>query len=147
MDLASTFFIHCDYVYYRWRLIDKCLASVRPLHHCLLWGEPPVSDAVMQSLNVVFDVSINKLLNKPSYDVTVMDDLALEGASLLSAHCVPVYLKQLCWHKFVDAAKTDRIKEVTYQIYVCVYNKCWHNVLFSERYRLEIGGVNPLETC
>ena len=102
---------------------------------------------VMQSLNVVFDVSLNKLLNKPSYDVTVMDDLALEGASLLSAHYVPVYLKQSCWHKFVDAAKTDIIKELTYQIYVCVYNNCWHNVLFSERYRLEIGGVNPLETC
>ena len=30
----------------------------------------------MQSLNVVFDVSLNKLLNKTSYDVTVMDDLA-----------------------------------------------------------------------
>ena len=49
---------------------------------------------VVQSLNVFFDVSLNKLLNKPSYDVTVMDDLALEGASLLSAHYVPVYLKQ-----------------------------------------------------
>ena len=47
-----------------------------------------------------------------------MDDLALEGASLLSAHYVPVYLKQWCWHKFADAAKTDRIKEVTCQIYV-----------------------------
>ena len=96
----------------------------------------------MQSLNV--EVSINKLLNKPSYDVTVMGDLALEGASLLSALYVPVYLKQSCWHKFVDAAKTDRIKEVTYQVYVCVYNNCWHNVLYSERYRLEIVGVNPL---
>ena len=74
----------------------------------------------MQSLNVVFHVSLNKLLNKPAYDVTVMDDLALGGASLLSAHYVPVYLKQSCWHKFVDAAKTDRIKEVTYQICVCV---------------------------
>ena len=42
-----------------------------------------------------------------AYDVTVMDDLALGGASLLSAHYVPVYLKQSCWHKFVDAAKTD----------------------------------------
>ena len=41
---ANIFFIHCDYVYYRWRLIDKCLASVRPPHRCLLWGEPPVSD-------------------------------------------------------------------------------------------------------
>ena len=30
----------------------------------------------MQSLNVVFDVSLNNLLKKPSYDVTVMDDLA-----------------------------------------------------------------------
>ena len=69
----------------------------------------------MQSLNVVFDVSLTKLLNKPSYDVNVMGDLALGGgASLLSAHYVPVYLKQSCWHKFVDAAKTDRIKEVTY---------------------------------
>ena len=66
---------------------------------------------VVQSLDVVFDVSLNKLLNKPSYDVTVMDDLALEGASLLSAHYVPVYLKQSWWHKFVDAAKTDRIKD------------------------------------
>ena len=75
----------------------------------------------MQSLNVVFHVSLNKLLNKPAYDVTVMDDLALGGASLLSAHYVPVYLKQSCWHKFVDAAKTDRIKEVTYEICVCVY--------------------------
>ena len=101
----------------------------------------------MQSLTVVFDVSLNKLLNKPLYDVTVMDDLALEGTSLLSAHYVPVYLKQSCWHKFVDAAKTDRIKEVTYQIYVCFYNNCWNNVLFSECYRLEIGGVNPIETC
>ena len=69
----------------------------------------------MQSLNVVFHVGLNKLLNKPAYDVTVMDDLALGGASLLSAHYVPVYLKQSYWHKFVDAAKTDRIKEVTYQ--------------------------------
>ena len=33
----------------------------------------------MQSLNIVFDVSLNKLLNEPSYDVTVMDDLALEA--------------------------------------------------------------------
>ena len=41
---ANIFFIHCDYVYYRWRLIDKCLASVHPPQHCLLWGEPPVSD-------------------------------------------------------------------------------------------------------
>ena len=41
---ANIFFIHCDHVYYIWRLIDKCLASVRPPHHCLLWGEPPVSD-------------------------------------------------------------------------------------------------------
>ena len=73
----------------------------------------------MQSLNV-FHVGLNKLLNKPAYDVTVMDDLALGGASLLSAHYVPVYLKQSCWHKFVDAAKTDRIKEVTYQICITV---------------------------
>ena len=36
-----------------------------------------ISLTVMQSLNVVFDVSLNKLLNKPSYDVTVMDDLAI----------------------------------------------------------------------
>ena len=49
---------------------------------------------VVQSLNVVFDVSLNKLLNKPSYDVPVMDDLALEGASLFSSHYVAVYLKQ-----------------------------------------------------
>ena len=35
----------------------------------------------MRSLDVVFDVSLNKLLNKPSYDVTAMDDLALGGAS------------------------------------------------------------------
>ena len=40
----------------------------------------------MQSLNVVFHVGLNKLLNKPAYDVTVMDDLALRGASWLSAH-------------------------------------------------------------
>ena len=33
----------------------------------------------MQSLNVVFHVSLNKLLNKPGYDVTVIDDLALGG--------------------------------------------------------------------
>ena len=33
----------------------------------------------MQSLNVVFHVSLNKLLNKPAYDVIVMDDLALRG--------------------------------------------------------------------
>ena len=39
----------------------------------------------MQSLYVVFHVSLSKLLNKPAYDVTVMDDLALGGASLLSA--------------------------------------------------------------
>ena len=103
----------------------------------------------MQSLNVVFHVSLNKLLNKPAYDVTVMDDVALGGASLLSAHYVPVYLKQSCSHKFVDTAKTDRIKEVTYQICVCVYNNCWCDVLivFSKRDKLEIGGVNPLETC
>ena len=65
----------------------------------------------MQSLNVVFHVGLNKLLTKPAYDVTVMDDLALGGTSLLSAHYVPVYLKQ------------------------------------SKRDKLEIGGVNPLETC
>ena len=34
----------------------------------------------MQSLNVVFHVGLNKLLTKPAYDVTVMDDLALGGA-------------------------------------------------------------------
>ena len=108
-----------------------------------------ISLTVMESLNVVFHVSCNKLLNKPAYDVTVMDDLILGGASLLSAHYVPVYLKQSCWHKFVDAAKTDRIKEVTYQICVCVYNNCWCDVLtvFSKRDKLEIGGVNLLETC
>ena len=72
----------------------------------------------MQSLNVVFDISLNKLLNKPSYDVIVMDDLALGGASLFSARYVSVYLKQSCWHKFVDTE--NRIKEVTYLIYVCV---------------------------
>ena len=55
-----------------------------------------ISLIVMQSLNVVFHVSLNKLLNKPAYDVTVMDDLALGGASLLSAHYVPGYLKQSC---------------------------------------------------
>ena len=108
-----------------------------------------ISLTVMQSLNVVFHVGLNKLLTKPAYDVTVMDDLALGGASLLSAHYVPVYLKQSCWHKFVDAAKTDRIKEVRYQICICVYNNCWCDVLtvFSKRDKLEIGGVNPLETC
>ena len=94
----------------------------------------------MQGLNVVFHVSLNKLLSKPAYDVTVMDDLALAGATVLSAHHVPVYLKQSCWHKFVDAAKTDRIQEVTYQIYVCVYNNCWYDVrtVFPKRYKLEI---------
>ena len=103
----------------------------------------------MQSLNVVFHVGLNKLLNKPAYDVTVMDDLALGGASLLNAHYFPLYLKQSCWHKFVDAAKTDRIKEATYQTCICVYNNCWCDVLtvFSKRDKLEIGGVNPLETC
>ena len=76
----------------------------------------------MQSLNVVFHVGLNKLLTKPAYDVT---------------------------HKFVDAAKTDRIKEVRYQLCICVYNNCWCDVLtvFSKRDKLEIGGVNPLETC
>ena len=39
-----------------------------------------ISFTVMQSLDVVFDVSLNKLLNKPAYDVTVMHDLALGGA-------------------------------------------------------------------
>ena len=39
----------------------------------------------MRSLDVVFDIGLKKLLNKPSYDVAVMDDLALGGASLLSA--------------------------------------------------------------
>ena len=103
----------------------------------------------MESLNIVFHVSLNKLLNKPAYDVTVMDDFTLGGASLLSAHYIPVYLKQSCWHKFVDAAKTDRIKEVTYLICVCVYNNCWCDVLtvFPKRDKLEIGCVNPFETC
>ena len=103
----------------------------------------------MESLNVVFHVILNKLLNKPAYDVTVMDDFTSGDASLLSDHYVPVYLKQSCWHKFVDAAKTDRIKEVTYQIGVCVYNNCWCDVLtvFSKRDKLEIGCVNPFETC
>ena len=55
-----------------------------------------ISLTVMQSLNVVLHVGLNKLLNKPACDVTVMDDLALGGASLLSAHYVPVYLKQSC---------------------------------------------------
>ena len=32
-----------------------------------------ISLTVMQSLNVVFHVGLNKLLNKPAYDVTVMD--------------------------------------------------------------------------
>ena len=41
----------------------------------------------MRSLGVVFDVSLNKLLKKLPYDVTVMDDLALR------AHYVPVYMK------------------------------------------------------
>ena len=103
----------------------------------------------MQSLTVIFHVGLNKLMNKPAYDVTVMDDLALGAASLLSDHYVPVYLKQSYWHKFVDAAKTDRIKEVTYQICICVYSNCWCDALtvFSKRDKLEIGGVNPLETC
>ena len=104
--------------------------------------------AVAQLLGESRAYGLNKLLNKPAYDVTVMDDLALGGASLLSAHYIPVYLKQSCWHKFVDAAKTDRIKEVTYQICVCVYNNCWCDELtvFSKRDKLEIGGVNPLKT-
>ena len=103
----------------------------------------------MQSLTVIFHVGLNKLMNRPAYDVTVMDDLALGAASLLSDHYVPVYLKQSYWHKFVDAAKTDRIKEVTYQICICVYNNCWCDALtvFLKRDNLEIGGVNPLETC
>ena len=33
----------------------------------------------MQSLNAVFDVSLNKLLNKPLYDVTVMSDIGIRG--------------------------------------------------------------------
>ena len=53
-----------------------------------------ISLTVVQSLNIVFDASLNKLLNKPSYDITVMDDLALGGASLLSAHYVPVAQRQ-----------------------------------------------------
>ena len=44
-----------------------------------------ISLTVIRNLDVVFDVSLNKLLNKPSYDVTVMDVLAQGGASLLSA--------------------------------------------------------------
>ena len=55
-----------------------------------------ISLTVMKSLNVVFHVGLNKLLNKPAYDVTVMDDLALGGASLLSVNYAPVYLKQSC---------------------------------------------------
>ena len=112
---------------------------------------PPCASATYGSARMCRrkNVGLNKLLTKPAYDVTVMDDLALGGASLLSAHYVPVYLKQSCWHKFVDAAKTDRIKEVRYQICICVYNNCWCDVLtvFSKRDKLEIGGVNPLETC
>ena len=100
----------------------------------------------MRSLDVVFVVSLNKLLNKLSYDVTVMDDLAWGGTSLLSIHYGPVYLKQSCADtNSLTPQRTDRIKEVTYQIYVCVYNNCWHNVLFSERYRLEIGGVKSIK--
>ena len=38
-----------------------------------------ISLTVMQSLNAVFDVSLNKLLNKPSYDVTVMGDFGIRG--------------------------------------------------------------------
>ena len=38
-----------------------------------------ISLTMMQSLNVVSDVSLTKLLNKPSYDVTVTGDLALGG--------------------------------------------------------------------
>ena len=38
-----------------------------------------ISLTVMQSLNAVFDVSLNKLLNKPSYDVTVMSDFGIRG--------------------------------------------------------------------
>ena len=53
-----------------------------------------ISLTVMQSLSVIFHVGLNKLMNKPAYDVTVMDDLALGAASLLSDHYVPVYLKQ-----------------------------------------------------
>ena len=146
-----------------------------------------VSLIVMRKLDAVFDVSLNKLLNKPSYDVTVMDDLALGGASLLSASvcettsahkllsmlllngncwgkilCINMYWTctsqntvalttfQCIWNNHADTnsstpRRTDRIKEVTCQIYVRVYNNCWYNVLFSERYRLEIGGVDPLK--
>ena len=90
---------------------------------------------------VVFDVSLNKLLNKPSYDVTVMDDLALGDVSLLRAHYVPQF--QCIWNNHADInSKTDRMKELTYEIYVCVFNNCWHNELFSERYRLKIVGVS-----
>ena len=42
----------------------------------------------MESLNVVFHVSLNKLLNKPAYDVTVMDDFTSGDASLLSAQYI-----------------------------------------------------------
>ena len=52
----------------------------------------------MQSLNVVFHDSLNKLLNKPAYDVTVMYELALEDASLISAH----YLWQCIWNNHAD---------------------------------------------
>ena len=46
----------------------------------------------MQSLNIVFVMSVlNKFLSKPSYDVTVKNDLALGGAPLLRAYYVPVY--------------------------------------------------------
>ena len=38
-----------------------------------------ISLTVMQSLTVVFHVSLNKLLNKPAYDVTVMDDFGIRG--------------------------------------------------------------------
>ena len=108
-----------------------------------------ISLIVMRNLYVAFDVSVNKLLNKPSYDITVMDDLAL-GVH----HCLAltIVMLQCIWNNHADIhsstpRRTDMIKEVTCQIYVCVYNKCWRNVLFSECYRLEIGGLDPLETC
>ena len=51
----------------------------------------------MQSLNVVFHVGLNKLLNKPAYDVTVMDDLAL-GVH----HCLALTMFQCIWNNQAD---------------------------------------------
>ena len=47
----------------------------------------------MRILDVDFDVSLNKFLNKPSYDVTVMDDLAW-GAH----HCLAFTMFQCIWN-------------------------------------------------